>query len=471
MMDFLAGFFGRFHPLLVHLPIGILFLAFAFECLGSLRRYKKLKKAVQPSLLIGAAFAVLAAITGYLLSMEGGYEDELLAWHQVLGIITACVTIALYFLRKSNYVNNKPKPVKNTIRLISFSILMVLLSITGHFGGSLTHGEEYLFSFQPADDSSQPVIAATLKDDAIVYNEVIQPILKSKCYSCHSAQKQKGQLRLDGVEFIARGGKHGEVISGTIADSSSLYKRLMLPLEDELHMPPNEKPQLSSAEISLIQVWLEEGARFNTPLKQYTQAGRIKQYISMLQVAPTDKASLLPQKEINAADAATVETLRRQNVIVLPVSQESNYLSANFLNVKSITEEQIDATVKLKDHVVSVMLARTAITDNQFSEFKKLEQLRSIDLRHTNISDGSLETLKQFKELRMLNLMNTQVSDEGIKALADLDELQHIFLYQTKVTSAGVTWLKSKLPKLEIDTGGYQLQTLSTDTVVLKRKI
>jgi len=59
-MEIVMQFLGRFHPLIVHLPIGFLLLAFIFECLSLLDTYKKLKVAVKPSLLLGAAFAVVA---------------------------------------------------------------------------------------------------------------------------------------------------------------------------------------------------------------------------------------------------------------------------------------------------------------------------------------------------------------------------------------------------------------------------
>jgi hypothetical protein len=67
--------------------------------------------------------------------------------------------------------------------------------------------------------------------DAILYRDVIQPILESRCYDCHSSAKEKGDLRLDKEEFIQKGGKHGPVIKAGPADSSAIFKRLMLPLQ------------------------------------------------------------------------------------------------------------------------------------------------------------------------------------------------------------------------------------------------
>src|SRR5688572_11873986 len=100
-MQILIQLFGRFHPLLVHLPIGILFLAFFFEFASYFSKFKKLRQAVQPSLFAGALFSIAAVASGLILSKEGGYDDHLLILHRNTGIATALFTTLLYFLRKS----------------------------------------------------------------------------------------------------------------------------------------------------------------------------------------------------------------------------------------------------------------------------------------------------------------------------------------------------------------------------------
>src|SRR5688500_15261513 len=99
-MDFITALFGRLHPLLVHLPIGILFVAFFFECLSASKKFKPLRKAVQPSLFWGAVFAIAAAISGYFLRQEGGYEERIANLHQNFGIATAGFALAVYALRR-----------------------------------------------------------------------------------------------------------------------------------------------------------------------------------------------------------------------------------------------------------------------------------------------------------------------------------------------------------------------------------
>ncbi|MDH5251117.1 MAG: hypothetical protein OEW40_19140, partial [Cyclobacteriaceae bacterium] len=110
-MQIITAFIGRFHPLLVHLPIGILFLAFIFEFLSVFPKYRKLRKSIQPALLLGALFSIASAGSGYFLSLEGGYENELLTLHRNSGIATAVFASLFYFLHKNavNFFRDKRK--------------------------------------------------------------------------------------------------------------------------------------------------------------------------------------------------------------------------------------------------------------------------------------------------------------------------------------------------------------------------
>jgi hypothetical protein len=57
--------------------------------------------------------------------------------------------------------------------------------VTGHYGASLTHGEDYLFP------NSKVEADIVFTEDSPIFEAVIQPILKEKCYQCHNEQKLK----------------------------------------------------------------------------------------------------------------------------------------------------------------------------------------------------------------------------------------------------------------------------------------
>jgi uncharacterized membrane protein len=90
-------FFGRFHPLVVHLPIGFLLLAVFFALLSLKEKYKGLHVAIPVSLLAGSISAAFACITGYVLSQSGDYDVEVLDDHMWAGILTTVVSLLTFF--------------------------------------------------------------------------------------------------------------------------------------------------------------------------------------------------------------------------------------------------------------------------------------------------------------------------------------------------------------------------------------
>jgi uncharacterized membrane protein len=466
---------GRLHPLLVHLPIGILAAAFLFELSSKSSRYKKLDSAVEPLLLIGAVAAVFSAVSGYLLSQEGGYEDRLLNTHRNFGIATAVFSVILYITRQNSTLRVPNKKKRKVVRIILFLPLMILLTITGHFGGTLTHGEEYL-SAASAESAGQFIDPAnrikTISNinEAALYPEIIQPIFESYCYSCHSAKKQKGQLRLDGMDFILKGGKHGEVIDAGNADSSKLFSMLMLPLEDERHMPPNEKPQLSSAAIDLVRHWINQGASFDQKVASFENADKIIQSIRFIADGAAGSDDWIPKESTQPVNDISAAKLQMAGALVLPISAGSNYLSLSFPGTITITKETLNELPLIGDQLVSLRLSYVHITDQDMTIIAKLKQLRWLYLDHTDITDNASLYISELTQLRYLNVVGTAVSDQSLENFSSLKDLKKIYLFETNVSSNGITKLLNQLPELRIDTGRYQLPPLPGDTVIYKRK-
>src|SRR5690606_4096379 len=98
MEEFPTLFLGRWHPLFVHLPIGMLIMAFFLALLNQKKAGSPLAPAVAVTLLFGAASAVLASVSGYLLSLGGGYDTKTLSLHQWLGISVAITSIFTWLL-------------------------------------------------------------------------------------------------------------------------------------------------------------------------------------------------------------------------------------------------------------------------------------------------------------------------------------------------------------------------------------
>jgi uncharacterized membrane protein len=471
-MDFITALLGRLHPLLVHLPIGILFLAFIFECLSLKEKYNGLKKAVQPALLFGTLFAIAAAITGFFLRQEGGYEEDIANLHQNFGIATAILSLVVYVLRRrlKFWVVNPLK--RKQARIMLFVPLVLALSITGHWGGSLTHGEDYLFAVvsmegrEPIDPAVRIQTISNVKD-AVLYADVIQPILEARCYDCHSSRKQKGDLRLDKQEFIIRGGKNGDVIKDGPADSSSIYKRLLLPIEDKHHMPPEEKPQLSSSEIALIQYWVEENAEFDKPVAQFKTHEKIAAIIHALQEAP--RQSWVPKEEVEPASDKILRKLNDLGIAPMPLAAANNYLMVTFTGSQDITDEQLNSLQEIRDQLVWLNVSHTRVTDQQMDALSKLANLRVLYLNNTAITDSGLSQVIRLPELRLLSLVGTRITDASIPTFLQLKNLTSLFLFESSLTQEGIGRILEGLPEIKVDTGNYRLKELPTDTIVYKK--
>ena len=134
----LVLFLGRLHPLLVHLPIGFILLLAALELTALLPRFKEVAPANRVIVALSVPAVLFSAGCGWLLSWNGGYDERTLAWHKWLGTALVPVILALATFRWRGWMKS--------YRACLFATV-VLVSVTGHFGGSLTHGSDYLFVF------------------------------------------------------------------------------------------------------------------------------------------------------------------------------------------------------------------------------------------------------------------------------------------------------------------------------------
>jgi hypothetical protein len=87
----------------------------------------------------------------------------------------------------------------------------------------------------------------------------VQPILKSRCFSCHDSRKHRGDLRLDVRANSLRGGDSGKpAVVPSSSTKSELLRRITSNNEDEI-MPPSGK-RLSQAQVKLLRDWIDGGA-------------------------------------------------------------------------------------------------------------------------------------------------------------------------------------------------------------------
>ncbi|MBG9375395.1 hypothetical protein I5907_04065 [Panacibacter sp. DH6] len=461
-------FIGHLHPLLVHLPIGILLLALLLQVLSRKKKYYALQHAIPVTLLAGAISGLFASVTGYLLSISDDYDKDLVSWHMWMGIATTLTALILYAKEK-----NDAFKVNKTLLSLT---LLVLIMVTGHLGGSLTHGSDYL---------SKPLENITGDDTAVsnikpiadvqqaqVYADVVEPILATKCYSCHGANKQKGKLRMDNPESLMKGGEDGAIITSGNAAESEMIKRLLLPMDNDDHMPPKEKSQLSESQVALLHWWINNGAAFNKTVKELPQDGKIKPLLLALQNVSTElkAADNLPAAPVEPADANIIKQLKEQGAVVLPLALNSNYLSVNFMNDTIVDTKDLQLLTQLHKQLFSLKLSNSNITDAALANIAQCTTLGKLYLDGTAITDNGLKALLPLDKLFYLNLVNTKITAAGITQLKPLKNLAALYIYQTNITGRNFPLLQQTFPNTRIDTGGYIVPTLTSDTTLVTQK-
>ncbi|MCP4175486.1 MAG: DUF1553 domain-containing protein [Fuerstiella sp.] len=96
-------------------------------------------------------------------------------------------------------------------------------------------------------------------NDPVDYLERIKPVLRERCYACHGALKQEGELRLDTAALAIKGGDSGAAITPGDAKSSLLLERITSSDAGE-RMPPEGEP-LEPEQIAALRNWISANAR------------------------------------------------------------------------------------------------------------------------------------------------------------------------------------------------------------------
>ena len=466
-------FFGRFHPVLLHLPIGVFALILLQElALLFGKNGGEPRQTSQLPMFFGVASAIIAVLAGFLLYQGEDYGgSEAVTQHMWGGIAFACVAV-LTLIVKSWTIARMGSPA--FYRTLLFSSVGIM-GFASHGGGSITHGEDYLTKFAPApvrkvmglpekkaekagelDKTDQTEkLLETAPQAPVVYTDLVAPILERRCVQCHKEGKAKGKLRMDTYEFLVKGGKEGPAFEAGNSAKSNIIIRPELPEDDEEHMPPDGKPELEAHELAVLKWWIESGADPRKTVAEIQVPPAIKEAIARLLPA----AASAPE-EANAAgpDAALLSSVRAlskefpgalnfeaqgsSDLTFTAVSLRGNFDDGGFAKLES-----------LLPHLVSLDLSATKVTDSSVALATAAPKLRMIRLAETGITDAAMDSLVKLPALESINLYGTKVTDAGISKLSALPNLKRLYFWQTAVTPEAVKALKEKLPSCEIVIG------------------
>jgi mono/diheme cytochrome c family protein/uncharacterized membrane protein len=439
--------------MLVHLPIGMFFMAGIVHFF-----YAQKQAAAQPivvhMLIWTSAFALISAAMGWSLAQSGEYDPSTLQIHQWLGVSTCVLSVGLTYIMRAG--------MSIQITNILFILGLLCLTITGHYGGNLTHGSDYLTASLPAPareilgiekEEVKELPKITNLKEAVVYTQLVKPILNQRCISCHNAEKQKGKLRLDAPNFILAGGEEGPIIAAGKPLESELIKRLLLEQNDEHHMPPKGKTPLTENEISLLHWWIQQGADFNKKVARLPSDEKINAILKSYTQVDVAQESAVFKQSISAADEADLARIRKHGLLANPISKDQNYIEVNAINAPRVTNKELADLRSINAQIIRLKLGNTGVNGDFMKEIADMPLLIFLDLQHTKMADQDLESLKNLAYLESINLVGTPISDRGLLTLAKIKSLKRLYLWQTRITEKGVAQLKKNRPDIAIQSG------------------
>lgn len=467
-------FIGRFHPLLVHLPIGFLLIAALLVLGRQLGKIQVNESTISFILFFAAIGSTISCIAGYMLGLGGGYDEELLSDHQWKGIGVAVFSWVAWIV-KSNRFGNKIS-WGNVFYFPSFALATLLMLSAGHDGGSLTHGEGFLTQHTPEPFRSMAGLPA-LQDasiqsapieniqEAMVYQQIVKPVLELRCVQCHNGKKQKGDLRLDEVAFMLKGGEGGPAFLEGNSKMSEMIQRCLLPENDDKRMPPKGKPALTDAQISLLSWWIDQGAPIDKRVADLTVPESIAPILASLggkqtnQTNDVQSVSKLSRIQAAPANVTDIDVLRKAGLVVNTLAADQNLLEINAVNVPHFNDQQVALLLPLAEQIVWLKLGGTKVTNASLSTISKLKNLNKLHLEYTNVNDDGLITLKDLPNLEYLNVIKTQLTAQGLKVLLTSPSLNSIYVWQTSIQDSTLAQYQKSYPKVKI-INGYSAETV-----------
>ncbi len=433
-------FIGRLHPALVHFPIGIFILLIIVEFASFHPKRNMWSTAIVPMYIIGILFSTLSLLTGFLLSQEGDHNSPAVDLHKWIAIATTLLFL-IYIVFRRHFIQIK------SVHIVTLIILFLSITTTGHFGGSLTHGDDYLNLKQDEVFVDKTV---NIKDinQAVLYKNIVQHTLNMKCIQCHGADKQKGKLRLDGINWIQQGGKNGMVVNSQQPDQSELIKRILLELNDEHHMPPKGKPQLTAFEQDILYWWVQTGASFEGSVTSFQPDEKMMKSLIAFKDHYSSSIKPIKRKEVTAITPSQKKELEQLGWVISAISNEDHHIRAVGFNLEKPVKQAIDKLLSIKEQLVELKLSSSGIKDDDIVAINKLYNLEKLWLDGNDLTDNSVSKIIGLNELNYLNLSSTKISEKGIVPLKKLAKLKSIYLYkadQKKVdTVSSITYNLTK---------------------------
>ena len=404
---------GQWHPLVLHFPIVLI--------LVSIIQYWRRDAFIDLYLGTTTFLTFLTAVTGFLLSLEGGAKGNLIQTHQWFGVAVSYLMAIWYWIGNKGFE-------KRIIPVLQ-GLLIIIIVLTGHFGGMVTHGKDFL-----AFSTTEKTSLQRLPENPNIYAHIIKPILNEKCVSCHNPDKSKGALILSDFASIINGGESGMAVDQNDPGNSLVLKRILLPVVDEEHMPPEDEKQLTENEMILITEWIDGGTKEEQVLSDLESDSKSYMIVKeLIEANNSNNWNELPEVSENRLNDLSSDYIRisrlfgKSNALQVIVYPHQNYKNSDIKTLNSINK-----------NIIELNLSGLPISDQELEFARSCVNIEKLNISNTSLDDSGIQFLSELKNLSELKIYNTLVTDQAFNTLNEIPGLRSLFVYNTGMTDEGL---------------------------------
>jgi len=431
----ISSFFGRLHPLLVHLPIGFLILSILIETYSNIFKNQINHRIISFSWFLSFMSSAFSALFGWLLAETGLYIEENLYLHKLFGFILVGMCFVAWVIRLSFFKDFIPKNFKSFVNFV----IIIILFITGHNGGNITHGENYLFEYAPdeiknrfIEDKNLLAEISISLDSIELYSNIIEPILINKCISCHNNEIKRGNLDLSSLPLLTKGGNAGSPIDKMNPRNSLIFKRINLPVDNIKFMPP-DGPIVSYDEINTILWWIKNSDKSNDVLSSIEIPDEIKISLNKIYNIDFSDKQWFEKISVQELDESKLTNIDKSVFQVKFISSNKKFVSVKYLK-NNFSEVEFDQLEAIKNHIAYLFIKDSNLSDKSLLNFLNLKNLVSLDIQKNSISDEGVKTLQKLENLEVLNLYGTKISKNSLEIIESFKNLKRVYVWDTKIS-------------------------------------
>ncbi len=368
--------------------------------------------------------------------------------HKVFGLSLTAVTFVSWFFRLSFFSNL----FSSAFKTLSNIVIVVLLTLTGHYGGNLTHGETYLVDYAP--DNIKELVVKKNKyveldiDSVEIYNDLIQPIFNQKCVSCHNKDILRGNLNMDSYSNLLKGGSSGNPINKSEPRKSLLIKRITMPTSDLKYMPPDGEP-VSFDEIKTLIWWINNLDKSNENLASLKVEDDIKESLEMLYSINFNEKQWFEKIIVEKLDESLIQGIDNTVFQIKYISDEKKFLSVKYLK-KNVSLSDIEKLQKIGGNITYFTAKSSNLSNDMIKSISNFENLVKLEIQDNNIDDESIEILQSLNNLEILNIHKTKITSKAIDALKKFKNLKRAYVWGTSISKSDIDDFNRKESKLKL---------------------